>query len=169
MFFMKLRWILLFFMLAASKDIYGQQLSGQVFILAEKYDNKTCEIEADCDCCASDLFFLNGKDFALINRCLFNDTYFKGTYRASNGKLTLTFKQKHVVEVVNEETNKITHTVTKTKIAPYVFSIDMCEKNIRLTHLTIKDFSNGFRYSPEKEKELKTELYKTEAWKLISK
>ncbi|NOS92970.1 MAG: hypothetical protein HOP30_13685 [Cyclobacteriaceae bacterium] len=166
---MKFRWILLIFMLTPSKHMVGQQLSGQVFILAERYNNTTCEIVADCDCCASDLFFLNGKDFALINRCLFNDTYFKGTYQINKGKLTLNFKQMHVVELMNEETNKITHTVTKTKIAPYVFSIDMCEKKIRLTHFTIKDFSNGFRYSPENEKELNAKLNKSEAWKLISK
>jgi len=166
---MKLRWFLLFFMLTVCKQIYGQQLAGQVFILAEKYDNTTCEIVAECDCCASDLFFLNSKDFALISRCLFNDTYYKGTYLISKGKLTLNFNQKYVVELVNEETDKITHNVTKTKIESDVFSISTCEKKIRLSHLTVKDFSNGFRYPLQKEKELKTELYKTEAWKLISK
>ncbi len=166
---MKLRWLLLFFMLTVCKQIHGQQLSGQVFILAEKYEDTTCEIIAPCDCCASDLFFLNSKEFALINRCLFSDTYYKGTYLISKGKLILNFKQMSVLEVVNEETSKVTHEITHMNISPYVFSVGKCKKKTRLTHLTIKDFSNGFRYPVQKEKELKKELITSEAWRLISK
>jgi hypothetical protein len=166
---MQLRWIVLFVALTTSQLIHGQTLSGQVFLLSEQFDENKCEVVALCDCCATDLFFLTDKDFAMINRCLYNDTYYKGTYNISKGKLTLIFKQKSVQELVDEQTNKITHEMESTKIEPFVFSVGVCKKNIHLSHLTVKDFSHGLRYTTEKEKELKTALYKTEAWKLISK
>ena len=165
----KFRFILILSLVSLCSIANAQVLSGQVFILSEQYDENQCEIIAPCDCCATDLFFLTDKDFAMINRCLFNDTYYKGTYSIGQGKLTLTFKEKNVRELVDEQTNKITNEMENTKIEPYVFSVDVCKKNIHLSHLTVKDFSHGLRYTTEKEKELKIKLYKTEAWRLISK
>lgn len=146
----------------------GQNFTGQVFMLTEYYLDEKCEVNAECDCCSTDLFFLTDKEFAMVNRCLFNDSYYRGTYSVKANGLTLTFKQKVVNEIINEETNKIKNQTKKVEIKPYKFSIGKCDSKIRLQHATIKDFKNGSRYSVTREKELTKELKGTQAWKLVS-
>ena len=147
---------------------FGQTFTGQVFMLTEYFLDDKCEVIAECDCCSTDLFFLTDKEFGMVNRCLYNDSYYRGTYSVKSTGLTLTFKQKVVNEIINEETNKIKNEPKTVEIKPYQFTISKCDTKIRLQHTTIKDFKNGSRYSVTREKELIKELKGTEAWKLIS-
>lgn len=58
----------------------GQDFTGQVFMLTEYFVDDKCEVFAECDCCSTDLFFLKDKEFGMVSRCLYNDSYFRGTY-----------------------------------------------------------------------------------------
>ena len=147
---------------------FGQTFTGQVFMLTEYYWDDKCEVNAECDCCSTDLLFLTDTEFGMVNRCLYNDSYYRGTYSVKANELTLTFKQKVVNEIINEETNKIKNAPKTVEIKPYQFTISKCDTKTRLQHTTIKDFKNGSRYSLTREKELIKELKETEAWKLIS-
>lgn len=53
----------------------GQSFKGQVYQLAENFIEDGCRVNPECDCCSSDLIFLTDKQFSLIARCIFNDTY----------------------------------------------------------------------------------------------
>jgi hypothetical protein len=163
-----LRTIFTILILGLQSFAFGQSVTGQVFMLTERFSDDNCEVVAQCDCCSTDLFFLTDKDFALVNRCLYNDSYFKGTYTIKNSKLILNFRQKEVTEIINEQTNQKNNVLKKLKIDPHVFSLTMCDKKVRLIHETIKDFKNGTRHKLTKEKELQTKLNRTQAWKLVS-
>ena len=146
----------------------GQDFTGQVFMLTEYFADDKCEGFAECDCCSTDLFFLTDKEFGMVSRCLYNDSYFRGTYSVKANKLTLTFTQTVVDEILNEETNKTQNDLKTIEIQPYQFTISKCGSKVRFQHATIKDFKNGSRYSLTREKELITELKDARAWKLIS-
>lgn len=55
-------------------------LSGSVFFIGPELDSVNMEIIAACDCCASDLAFLNDSSFVYIERCMGGDVYVKGNY-----------------------------------------------------------------------------------------
>jgi hypothetical protein len=147
---------------------HSQDLKGRVFMLTAEIDKEKCEIASGCDCCYSELFFLTDKEFGLIARCIYNDTYYKGAYSIKQDKLTLTFKQMYVNEIVDEATFKVTHTVEKSGIDPTEFTITECNGNLKLES-TIPGFEHGLSQPDKVEKELFKKLKTTEAWKLISK
>ena len=126
------------------------------------------EVNAGCDCCASDLFLITDKEFGMVNRCLYNDSYYRGTYSASDNKLILTFKQKVVNEIIDEQTNKKRNLAKKIKIVPIEFTISVCDNKVRFQHATTKNLKNGSRYTFDIEKQELKELKGIEAWKLIS-
>ena len=146
----------------------AQDLKGQVFQLTDSINVEKCEIASGCDCCASDLFFLTDKDFGLIIRCIYNDTYYKGTYSIKQDKLTLAFKQMHVNEIVNEATFKATNEVEKTEINPIEFIITECGGNLKLENSTNPGFEHGIPQPVDVEREKFKKLKTSEAWKLLS-
>lgn len=64
-------------------------LSGEVFFIGPEVDSINARIVADCDCCASDLAFINDSSFIFILRCLGGDTYIKGDYLTFGDQLIL--------------------------------------------------------------------------------
>lgn len=166
---MQLRWIVLLVALNTGHVLSGQSLSGQVFILSEQYDENKCEVVALCDCCATDLFFINKKEFVMVSRCLFDNTYSKGKYRIKNNVLTLKYNKIHVSEKTDEQTGKVTYVVEKSNVDKSEFEMNTCGKKLRIHHATIAEFKNGMQYDSKKEKQLKAELDKSQAWKLLDK
>ena len=166
---MKLRFILLLSVMAFCGISNAQVLSGQVFILSEQYDENKCEVVALCDCCATDLFFINKKEFVMVSRCLFDNTFSKGKYRIKNNILTLKYNKIHVSEKTDEQTGKVTHVVEKSNVEKSEFEMNTCGKKLRIHHATIAEFKNGMQYDSRKEKQLKAELAKSQAWKLLDK
>lgn len=146
----------------------GQDFTGQVFILSEGYDEVKCEDVAECDCCATDLFFLTSTQFGLINRCLSGDSYFSGTYTLKMNKLKLNFNRKYVNEIVDEEYNVTGYRTQQTKIDPVEFDVIQCGQKIRLTHSKTTDWKNGSRYSKPEEKIELNKLLTSKAWKQLS-
>lgn len=166
---MQLRWIVLLVALNTGHVLYGQSLSGQVFILSEQYDENKCEVVALCDCCATDLFFINKREFVMVSRCLFDNTFSKGKYRIKNNVLTLKYNKIHVSEKTDEQTGKVTHVVEKSNVEKSEFEMNTCGKKLRIHHSTIAEFKNGMQYDSKKEKQLKADLAKSQAWKLLDK
>jgi hypothetical protein len=103
-------------MLRFHGNAFGQKFTGQVFLLTEDFSEDKCEVIAQCDCCATDLFFLSDKDFAMVDRCLYNDSYYKGTYLITGNVLTLTFNQRVVNEIVEKQTNKVKNEIKKIRV-----------------------------------------------------
>lgn len=137
-------------------------------MLSESYDEVKCEVVPECDCCASDLFFLTTTKFGLVNRCLSGDSYFTGTYSLKTNKLKLNFSQKHVNEVVDEEYNLTGYKTMQTKIDPVEFDVMRCGQKIRFTHSKTTDWKNGSRYAKPEEKVKLNELQISKAWKQLS-
>lgn len=75
----------------------GTDLSGEVFFIGPEIDSVKADIVADCDCCASDLAFINDSSFIFIARCLEGDTYVKGNYLTFGELLFLKTAGKTVV------------------------------------------------------------------------
>lgn len=61
-----------------SKDTID--LSNKLFFIGTQIDTLKMDIRADCDCCASNLAFVNDSFFVYELLCLEGDDYFKGTY-----------------------------------------------------------------------------------------
>jgi hypothetical protein len=61
-----------------SKD--SIDLSSKLFFMGPQIDTLKMDIRADCDCCASNLAFVNNKVFVFESLCLEGDDYFKGIY-----------------------------------------------------------------------------------------
>ena len=149
-------------------ESWGQNLVGQVFILTDNFDVETCELGSGCDCCSTDLFFLTDKEFGLVVRCIYNDSYYRGTYAINKDKLVLTFKPKEVNEIVDEATFKVSHEVNKTTSDPVEFKILKCDNKLKLENTTNPGFKNGIRLPLTTEKEKTKRLKDREAWKLLS-
>ena len=165
---MMLRFTIILLALGLCRIGLSKDLIGQVFILSEDYDEVKCEAVADCDCCATDLFFLTTSKFGLINRCLSGDSYFTGTYSLKTNKLKLNFNRKYVNEVVDEDYNVTGHKTQQTKIDPVEFDIKRCGQKNRLTNLKTTEWKNGSRYTKSEEKAMLNDLLTSKGWKQLS-
>jgi hypothetical protein len=72
--------VLFIFVFGIQEICSSQNFSGQVFLLSKEFIEDKCEVNAGCDCCGTDLFFLSKTKFGFVSRCLSGDTYFTGTY-----------------------------------------------------------------------------------------
>jgi len=145
----------------------SQNLTGQVFLLAEGFRDDTCEVEADCDWRGTELFFLSNTKFGFVSRCLSGDSYLSGTYSMEMNKLTLNFNKKYVDEIVDDEYNVTNYETRQTKIKKVEFDIKQCGQKIRLTHLTTADWRNGSRYMSSDEKAKTKKLLTSKPWKQL--
>src|SRR5258706_9618316 len=102
---------------------YGQTFTGQVFKFGRDYLENKCEVILGSDCDSDDLIFLTDKQFCFLQRCIFNDVYFMGTYQVKSDKRILTFKQTYVSEIIDEQTNKTTNKRTNAKIESLEYKI----------------------------------------------
>ncbi|MCA4897506.1 MAG: hypothetical protein ACK514_09550 [Bacteroidota bacterium] len=150
------------------KEPGEQSFANEVFLLSKFFDENECKTVAQCDCCASDLFFLNSRQFVMVSRCLYNDTYFSGTYSITERNLALTFSQKSVVEKIEEETNEISYETAMQKIGNIEFIIDFCQEHIKVHNSTIKEFTNGSKYDSKTATELLNSLKSNQVFKLLA-
>lgn len=70
--------------------------SGERYFVGPTFDSSKVVIVADCDCCASDLGFINDSTFVLVSYCIDGDSYFSGTYCVFNDCLLMRFGNKSV-------------------------------------------------------------------------
>jgi|GEM_PF-2267317 len=143
-------------------------LSGAVFFLGPEIDHEQREIIADCDCCASDLAFLNDSSFIYVERCMGGDGYVKGFYFAFNGRVFLHIDGNTVSSEEDMLSEKISYTTNKQKDSYLTYEIfnttgkmllcykdgEYSEFGLKSKRVTLDDFLDEFR----KEKVLRTFL-----------
>lgn len=65
------------------------EFSGKFFFMGPELDSVHAEVVADCDCCASDLAFIDDSTFLYVELCLGGDVYIKGKYQVFGNLLIL--------------------------------------------------------------------------------
>lgn len=161
--------VLLCLILAVPGLTWGQKFAKQVYLLSDHFSKETCEVDAACDCCASELIFLTKRQFALVDRCLHNDTYLRGTYATKSNSITLNFRPVVISQVYDEETQNENHEIKRLEMTPLILQIRPCGQNrVTLGHPTIREYEYGSRRKGVNEKEIIRQLKKSKAWKLTS-
>ncbi len=64
-------------------------LGGKIFVIGPSIDTANARAYGECDCCMSQVAFLNDSIFISINECMFNNGYYKGRYRATDDTVEL--------------------------------------------------------------------------------
>ena len=77
----------------------NSELSNSTFFIGPELDSIDADVIADCDCCASNLAFVNDSSFLYEILCLGGNSYIKGRYVLSGDVLILETNK----EVVSEE------------------------------------------------------------------
>ncbi|HNR05831.1 MAG TPA: hypothetical protein PKM27_00870 [Saprospiraceae bacterium] len=145
---------------------WGQQFARQVFILSDEFSKEACEVIAACDCCASDLIFLNKKKFALVDRCLHHDTYLRGKYALKGKSMTLDFSPEAVSLRYDENTQLINKEKKQMSMSPLILQIGRCgQDEVTLGHPTIREYKYGSRRKGINEKEILRQIKKSKPWK----
>jgi len=148
----------------------GQQLTKKIFKLGP--DKMDCKIYGECDCCTSDLYFLDDKKFALVDYCTFEEVLTTGDYKIMNGKLILTFKQLSVIhgQDATDDNSKPYTKKDKADIKPIQFTFEQCDNGEQM--LRNSDF-NSYKYGlrTDKSSELRrlADLLNSDEWKVLTK
>jgi hypothetical protein len=147
----------------------GQQLTNKIFELGP--DKKDCKIYGECDCCTSDLYFLDEKKFALVDYCTFESILTAGEYKFINGKLILTFKQLSVIhgQDATDDNSKPYTTKDKADIKPIEFTFEQCDNGEQM--LRNKEFNSykyGLRTDKSNESRRVADLLTSDEWKLLT-
>ncbi|MEO5599760.1 MAG: hypothetical protein ABIR06_02415 [Cyclobacteriaceae bacterium] len=160
---------LIFLALGLKTFSYGQNFSGQVYLLSESFLEERCQVLIEADDCPTDLIFLTDKTFAMVNRCLANDTYYVGNYVKKKNLLRFTFKPVMAREVYDAETDRKKYEKTRLKIDPIEFTISQCAAGrFTLEHTPIKEYKYGSRLSGQRAREKIIKLKIAKGWKMIS-
>ena len=163
------RFTLLILIFGLCRTGIGQDFTGQVFIVAEEFLEEECRVVAECDCCATELFFLPGTKFGFVSRCLSGDTYFTGTYSLASSRLVLKFMSVYVDEIVDDDYKVIKYETRQQNMDAIEFEIKQCGQRIRLTHPTTRDWKNASRYPESAEKMKLHKLLTSKPWKQLSR
>jgi hypothetical protein len=146
----------------------AQQFSGHRYVMTEHFTTDTCRPQIECDCCSSDILFISDKEFVMIDRCLYNDSYYRGTYSVTKENLTLNFRQIVVKETYVEETETTKVEKRNLKIVPFRFYITNCETDDFILQRTdLKVLTKAFREKKENADGEIKELKKKDAWKQL--
>lgn len=144
----------------------GQTLTGKIFEIGGEKEN--CRISGACDCCTSEIYFINDKQFALFDYCLFEYFLSTGTYKIVSNNLVLSFKQVSVESGTDEEKRNEYLRRKVAEIKPMTFQIGKCDDGeAMLENKEFKEYKFGFRKSTTGESKRIADLLKTPEWKLI--
>lgn len=102
---------------------------GQIYFFAPELDSATVKATGGCDCCSSNLLFLNDSVFVAVDYCIGNDTYYKGTYKVHNNSISFRCDSLRV----DREENWETETDTTGKDLPPFFIKVRKDKNVEFT------------------------------------
>ena len=145
--------------------VSAQVFSGQVYVMTEQFSADGCKPQIECDCCSSDILFLTDKEFVMVDKCIYNDSYFRGTYMKTEEYLTLTFEQFVVNETYSDETEETKVEKQNFKIPAIKFYTTTCNgDNLILQRTDLKVLTKAFQESKEKADRAMKELKNTRAW-----
>ena len=148
---------------------FSQNLKEQSFLLTDRLLDD-CNVNAMCDCCASDLIFVSENKFVLVDYCTDHGTYYTGTYRLINNKLSLEFKQIKVVEDFDYGNNQLTDKKESCDCPAIEFQIRKCKNGgLILDNFKKPELRYGTREQKEYETERVSKLKDSKAFKLLIK
>lgn len=78
-------------------------LAGSNYFFAPQFDAEKCEGIAECDCCSSNVLFLDNTRFITICPCESDESVYKGTYKVLNDKVVLNYDTLEVQSVYDWE------------------------------------------------------------------
>jgi hypothetical protein len=146
----------------------AQVFTGQVYLMTEHATSDECQAQLECDCCSSDIVFLTDKVFVMADRCIHNNTYFRGTYTAIDEYLTLKFSQFSVEEIYNDTTEESRYEKNNLKIPSARFYITTCNTNKSILQATdLKVLTKAFKEPAEKAERKIKALKESRAWALL--
>jgi hypothetical protein len=146
----------------------SQSLTGKIYEIGG--DRKDCKIFAECDCCTSELYFINDKQFALIDYCTFDYTLSTGTYEVVSNIMTLTFKQRSLTSGTEDEGGNPYLKVQNIEIKALTFKLGKCDDGaLMLENNRFKNYKFGLRRDDQDEAKVIADFLQTEEWKLILK
>ena len=150
----------------------SQRLTGMIFELGP--DKKDCKIYGECDCCTSDLYFLDDKKFALADYCESDIVLMSGDYKVLAGKLILTFKQSSVISGQDgtDENSKpyIKKNTTDIKPVPVEFTFGKCDNGGQmLENKKFNSYKYGLRAGKTDDSKRISDLLISDEWKLLTK
>ena len=158
------------FLIATLSQGTGQRLTGMVFELGP--DKKDCKIYGECDCCTSDLYFLDDQKFALMDYCESDVILMTGDYKVLMGKLTLTFKQFSVISGQDgtDENSKPYTKKNKADIKPIEFTFGKCDNGGQmLENKKFNSYKYGLRAGKTDDSKRIADLLTSDEWKLLTK
>lgn len=104
----------------------------------------------------------------MMDKCIHNDSYYRGTYTLTNENLTLNFDQFVIKEIYNDETEETKIEKQNLKIKPIRFYVSSCKTdNLTLQRTDLKVLTKAFKESNEKSSKMISELKKTDIWKKL--
>lgn len=114
-------------------------LLGKVLTYAPQIDITTCEVLAQCDCCAGNYLFINKRDFVAIEYCGADKSYSRGTYEIQDRIVTLRFDGLVIdrffnwsSEVDTKAADKTKYIISERRVDPSKITLTLldCEKNV---------------------------------------
>jgi hypothetical protein len=154
--------------------VKSQKLSEQIFELGG--NKKDCKIFGECDCCTSEIYFINDNQFALFDYCTFEHVLTIGTYKIHQGDLTLLFKQVSVTNGTEEsgispgKEPKKYLSLEKGEIKPLTFTFGKCEDGkIMLENKLYNDYKYGLKSNESGEYSRIASFLISEEWELINR
>lgn len=70
--------------------VMENEFAGKLFLLGQGFSNR-CQIENQCDCCNSELLFLNSEEFVYNSLCEGSEYVVKGKYEVNDKVLIMHF------------------------------------------------------------------------------
>ncbi len=165
--------VLIFIFLFILNFGYSQNsFSGKAFKLTTDFDKENCKDLSRCDCCTSDLIFLNSNSFYYILTCEGSNYYYKGNYTTTNESLTLNYDSIQVVDAYNfesefdENVSQYELTFERGEIGSSSFAIELCNNKVLIRTITDKTPEFGMEDTKWIRSEL-TELQQSEPIKML--
>lgn len=159
-----------FLLFSIASSATGQSVTGQVFSLGPEKQN--CKAYGECDCCMSHLYFLDEKDFALVDYCECMKEISTGTYTFQSQTITLIFKQIVVSSGVSDCTDeKQTPVLNKNvvELKPLVFQTTKCENGSLMLLNEHNNYKFGLRTETNRNAASIAELKRSQEWELLQK
>jgi hypothetical protein len=124
-------------------------LTGTNYFFGPKFDSKTCEPVAECDCCSWTILFLDAENFITICPCESEESFLRGTYKIVNNQVILSYDTLQVDREYNLEYDEDTIHNTKPE-----YSITLAKANITTEILKPMYCDNKLYFTVEADGEL---------------
>lgn len=113
-------------------------LAGKAYSFAPELDTSNCTVTGACDCCTSDLWFRDKRNFILIDYCMADETVLTGSYEMRNDSVFLKYQMAvnrtsnwEEAAASNVDSFKETYTIQVEKFEPEVLGLSVfyCKDN----------------------------------------